>query len=60
MTDSQGTAHAVVTYVAEDHMIDDSQLPFASYKDPIVQAARDNALPDEYVDALARLPVAEE
>lgn len=58
--DPDGTAHAVVTYVAENNMIDPSQLPFASYKDPIVRAARENGLPEKYVIGLERLPVAAE
>ena len=56
--DPDGTTHSVVTYAAAPEMIDPAQLPFESYKDPIVQAARDNALPPEYVEALERLPAA--
>jgi hypothetical protein len=40
-------------------MIDDSILPMRSYRDPIVAAARANGLPAEYVDGLARTPVAD-
>ena len=55
VVDPEGTPHAVITYRASPDMIDASQLPFASYKDPIVRAARDNGLPSEYVAALERL-----
>jgi hypothetical protein len=40
-------------------MIDDSVMPTRSYRDPIVRAARANGLPAEYVDELARTPVAD-
>ena len=53
-------SHSVITYGASPELIDPSQLPFASYKDPIVRAARDNQLPEDYVSELERLPVAEQ
>jgi hypothetical protein len=40
-------------------MIDDSILSMRSYRDPIVAVARANGLPAEYVDGLARTPVAD-
>lgn len=41
-------------YVAREEMIDDLMMPTRSYRDPIVNAARANGLPAEYVDELAR------
>jgi AIG2 family protein len=60
VADPAGAPHAVITYGASPDMIDPSQLPFASYKDPIVRAARDNGLPSAYVETLERLPVSAE
>jgi hypothetical protein len=54
-----GAEHAASVYVARAEMIDDSLLPTRSYRDPIVDAARANGLPPEYVDDLARAPVAD-
>jgi len=54
-----GAEHDASVYVARDDMIDDSMLPTRSYRDPIVDAARANALPAAYVDGLARTPVAD-
>ena len=51
--------HDASVYVARAEMIDDSILPMRSYRDPIVTAARANGLPAEYVDELARTPVAD-
>jgi AIG2-like family len=53
-----GGEHDASVYVARPDTIDDSILPMRSYRDPIVNAARANGLPAEYVDALARTPVA--
>ena len=52
-----GTEHDATVYVACDEMIDDSLMPTQAYRDPIVNAARANGLPAEYVDELARTPV---
>jgi gamma-glutamylcyclotransferase (GGCT)/AIG2-like uncharacterized protein YtfP len=52
-----GTEHDASVYVARTEMIDDSMMPMRSYRDPIVTAARDNGLPAQYVDELARTPV---
>jgi hypothetical protein len=46
-------------YVARTEMIDETLLPMRAYRDPIVSAARANGLPSEYVDELARTPVAD-
>ena len=54
-----GTEHDASVYVARAEMIDDSMLPKRSYRDPIVNAARANGLPAEYVAELARTPVAD-
>jgi AIG2-like family len=54
-----GVEHGASVYVAREEMIDDSILPTQSYRDPIVDAARANGLPAEYVDALARTAVAD-
>lgn len=54
-----GVEHEVSVYVAGAEMIDEWTLPFRSYRDPIVSAARSNGLPVEYVEALARTPVAD-
>ena len=54
-----GAEHDASVYVARAEMIDDSILPMRSYRDPIVSAARSNGLPAEYVDELARTPVAD-
>ena len=55
----QGAEHDASVYVARTEMIYDSAMPIRSYRDPIVKAARANGLPAEYVDELARTPVAE-
>ncbi len=52
-----GAEHDASVYVARAEMIDDSMLPTRSYRDPIVDAARANGLPAEYVDELARTAV---
>lgn len=52
-----GDEHDATVYVARDEMIDDSMTPTRSYRDPIVNAARANGLPAEYVDELARTMV---
>ena len=49
--------HDVSVYVARADMVDDSMMPTRTYRDPIVNAARANGLPPEYVDELARTPV---
>jgi hypothetical protein len=54
-----GAEHDAWVYVACDEMIDDSMMPMRSYRDPIVKAAHANGLPAEYVDELARTPVAD-
>jgi hypothetical protein len=54
-----GVEREVSVYVAPADMIDDSTMPTRSYRDPIVTAARSNGLPEQYVDALARTPVAD-
>ncbi len=48
-----GDEHDASVYVARDEMIDDSMIPTRSYRDPIVNAARANGLPAEYVEELA-------
>ena len=58
VVDPEGRPHAVITYGASPGMVAPAQLPFDSYKDPIVRAARDNGLPADYVEALERLPAA--
>ena len=52
-----GDEHDASVYVARDEMIDDSMMPTRAYRDPIVNAARANGLPAEYVDELARTTV---
>jgi gamma-glutamylcyclotransferase (GGCT)/AIG2-like uncharacterized protein YtfP len=59
VVDPGRTEHDASVYVARTEMIDDSMLPMRSYRDPIVTAARANGLPAEYVDELARTPVAD-
>jgi gamma-glutamylcyclotransferase len=59
VVDPDRTEHDASVYVARTEMIDDSMLPMRSYRDPIVTAARANGLPAEYVDELARTPVAD-
>lgn len=54
-----GDEHDASVYVARDEMIDDSMMPTRSYRDPIVNAARANGLPADYVDELARTAVME-
>ena len=54
-----GTEHDASVYVARAEMIDHSIMPTRSYRDPIVNAARANGLPAEYVDELARKAVAD-
>jgi gamma-glutamylcyclotransferase (GGCT)/AIG2-like uncharacterized protein YtfP len=58
--DPVGMEHDVVLYVARPDMIDESVLPTQAYRDPIVAAARTNALPPGYVDELARTPVTDD
>ena len=55
----EGAEHDASVYVARAEMIDDSILPMRSYRDPIVNAARANKLPAEYIDELARTRVAD-
>ncbi len=57
--DGEGEAHNASVYVARTDMIDDTMKPTASYRDPIVEAARVNNLPADYVAKLARTPVAD-
>jgi gamma-glutamylcyclotransferase (GGCT)/AIG2-like uncharacterized protein YtfP len=59
VVDPDGVEHDVSVYVARAEMIDDSMVPKRSYRDPIVDAARANGLPAEYVDELASTPVAD-
>jgi gamma-glutamylcyclotransferase (GGCT)/AIG2-like uncharacterized protein YtfP len=59
VVDPDGAEHDASVYVARAEMIDDSILPMRSYRDPIVSAARANGLPAEYVDELAKTPVAD-
>lgn len=54
-----GAEHEASVYVARAEMIDDSMMPTRSYRDPIVNAARANGLPAEYVYELARTAVAD-
>ena len=54
---SDGAEHDASVYVARAEMIDDSLKPMRSYRDPIVNTARANGLPAEYVDELASTPV---
>jgi hypothetical protein len=54
-----GTEHDATLYLAPAEMIDDSIRPTRAYRDPIVEAARANGLPADYVDQLARTPVAD-
>jgi hypothetical protein len=54
-----GDALDVSLYIAREDMIDDTLRPTASYRDPIVAAARANHLPRAYVEALARTPVSD-
>ena len=56
---SDGFEHEASIYVACADMIDDSILPTASYRDPIVNAARANGLPSKYIAELARTRVVE-
>jgi hypothetical protein len=56
---TDGTEHDASVYVARAGMIDDSIVPMRSYRDRIITAARANGLPAEYVDELARTPVAD-
>ena len=53
----EGEEHDASVYVARDEMIDDSIMPTRGYRDPIVNAARANGLPANYVDELARTAV---
>ena len=54
-----GAEHDASVYVARTEMIDESMPPTRSYRDPIVNAARANGLPAEYVEELARTAVAD-
>jgi gamma-glutamylcyclotransferase (GGCT)/AIG2-like uncharacterized protein YtfP len=54
-----GAKHDVSVYVARADMIDDSMIPTRSYRDPIVNAARANGFPAEYVEELAGTPVSD-
>ena len=59
VVDPTGANHDVVLYVAPAEMIDDSMVPARSYRDPIVNAARANGLPAEYVNQLASTRVSD-
>jgi gamma-glutamylcyclotransferase (GGCT)/AIG2-like uncharacterized protein YtfP len=59
VVDPANAKHEVVVYVARPEMIDGSLVPTRSYRDPIVNAARANGLPAEYVHELASTPVAD-
>ena len=59
VVDPTDAKHDVVVYVARAEMIDDSLVPTRSYRDPIVNAARANGLPAEYVEELASTPVSD-
>jgi len=52
-----GAEHDASIYIAGAEMIDASLLPTRSYRDPIVDAARANGLPAEYVEELAATAV---
>ena len=54
-----GVEHHVSVYVAGADLVDESMAPMRSYRDPIVEAARSIGLPAQYVDTLARTPVAD-
>ena len=48
--------HEAVIAGIEADSIDDSLKPTRAYRDPIVEAARANGLPDDYVEQLALTP----
>ena len=54
-----GDEHDASVYIACEDMIDDTLRPMASYRNPIVAAARSNQLPADYVAELARTPVSD-
>jgi gamma-glutamylcyclotransferase len=56
---TDGFTHEASMYIARADMVDDSILPTASYRDPIVNAARAQGLPPKYIAELARTPVAD-
>lgn len=58
--DGNGQEHRAALYVADASSIDDTLRPYSWYKRFVVEGARQHALPDEYVSAIAGMPDAED
>jgi len=56
VVDEGGQEHCVVLYVAEANSIDTTLRPYSWYKRFVVDGARQHALPNEYIDAIAAMP----
>ena len=59
VVDPDGVEHDATVYVARIEMIDDAVTPTRPYRDAIVNAARANGIPEEYVRELARTSVSD-
>lgn len=49
---TDGGEMGAYTYVADDSAVDDSLKPYSSYKDLVVEGARQHSLPSEYISRL--------
>src|SRR5207249_133951 len=58
--DENGQPYSVFLYVAEANSIDPTLRPYSWYKRFVIDGARQHALPDEYVNAITAMPVAED
>jgi len=54
--DERGQEHRVFLYVAEANSIDNSLRPYSWYKRFVIDGARQHALPETYVKAIAAMP----
>jgi AIG2-like family len=54
--DESGHEHRVTLYFAATNSIDNTLRPYSWYKRFVVDGARQHALPNEYIDAIAALP----
>lgn len=52
----RGDAAGAMTYIADDHFIDASRIPFVWYRDLVVAGAKEHGLPAAYVRELERTP----
>jgi AIG2-like family len=58
--DESGQEHRVFLYVADANSIDNSLRPYSWYKRFVIDGARQHALPEAYVSAIAAMPEVED